>query len=249
MSRIGVFDSGLGGYSIAYAIFKQYPLQDIVFLADQINVPYGNKEENELEDILYSRMSWFNRQGICDVILACNTSSVLKLERVLKDFPDLRLHRIIDLTVDQIKGQNLHEVIVLATKVTVESHAYQKRINVISPKTKVFEIALVDLAKLIEDLVDDHQLDLELDRHLSGFKHRKLPFIMGCTHYPLIEAKLNDYLKGKGYSSIRPILDRNDLFSVGSGNFVCYTTGNRDRLKRQIAVLFKHKQAVLHIDI
>ena len=249
MSRIGVFDSGLGGFTIAQAIHGRYPNQDIVFLADQKNVPYGNKETADLEDIIYENMRWFYDLGIRDIILACNTTSVLLLTKVQEDFRDLNLIRIIELTVSQLSKTRPQEILVLATKVTIASHRYKQEIEKILPTCIVHEVALPNLAKLIEDLADDSELHKDFSEYLAKYHRSNIDFMLGCTHYPLADKQLKSYLGGVSYSSIKPILEQASLFSEGSGLFTCYTTGDKDIFQRQIKQLYGIDQAINKVDM
>ncbi|MEA5026223.1 Glutamate racemase [bioreactor metagenome] len=249
MSKLGVFDSGLGGFSIAWAMRRTYPNQDIVFLADQQNLPYGNKTEEVLETIIYRNMQWFVQQGVTEVILACNTTSVLGLSAIIHDFPELKMIRIIDITVGQLKEPHPAELLVLATKVTIASHAYAQALKRIDPAVVVHEIPMPNLAKLIEDMADDQRLKLDFDQHLKPFEHSGLPVILGCTHYPLVEKQLTAYLGGIAYSSINPLLNNQKLYTRGSGCFICYTTGEPDAFRLKISRLFAADVEVLHAEI
>ena len=249
MSKLGVFDSGLGGFTIAQAIHQNYPQQDIVFLADQKNIPYGNRPVAELEAIIYANMSWFAKQGIKKVILACNTTSVLPLTRVIHDFPDLELIRIIDITVEQLKDEQLTELIVLATTVTIASHAYYKSIERINDQLKVHEIAMPDLAHLIETLASKERIQDEIVSKLGKYANSGIPVLLGCTHYPLVQRQICDYLGGKAYSSITPILKQTSLYSSGSGIFDCYTTGDIANFKKQVKELFNRDLNPSKLDI
>lgn len=249
MSKIGVFDSGLGGFSIAKAIHQQYPKQDIVFLADQINVPYGNKDVNSLEHIVYNNLRWFYDQGVKDIILACNTTSVLSLKRITDEFKDINITRIIKLTVDQLASDMPSEIIVLATKVTIQAHAYSQAIKLMNPNAIIHEIAMPNLAQLIEDLADEKRVYQDFDIYLSNFKGKAIPFLMGCTHYPLVETQLKEYLAAKAYDSIKPILAMNQLYTTGDGIFECYTTDQPHKFDLKVKQLFKQTINSKHANI
>ena len=248
MSKLGVFDSGLGGFTIAQAIHQHYPKQDIVFLADQKNTPYGNRQVAELETIIYDNMAWFAKQGIEEVILACNTTSVLPLTKVISDFPQLKLIRIIDITVEQLKDKQLTELIVLATTVTIASHAYKISIQKINDQIKVHEVAMTDLAHLIEMLAPQERIQEEIVNKLSKYAHRRIPVLLGCTHYPLVQQQICDYLGGTAYSSIIPIIKQHSLYTIGSGIFDCYTTGDVANFKKQVKGLFDIELDALKLD-
>lgn len=249
MSKLGVYDSGLGGYTIARAIHSLYPAQDIVFLADQINVPYGNKSENELKDIIYQNMKWFVQQGVQQVIIACNTSSAVSLNHVERDFPQLVLRRIIDLTAEQIKEETTEEILVVATAYTIQTKSYSKAIQSYNKKIKVTEIALPQLASSIEAMASDTEIVNEFHQHLSDYYHRQIPVVLGCTHYPLVKDLFENYLQAGSYDSIQPVLNHTEFYTEGTGTVEYYTTKDPDYLKKQIENLFHEEIDVQYVEI
>ncbi|MBV1710040.1 MAG: hypothetical protein KMY54_09295, partial [Erysipelothrix sp.] len=75
MKPIGILDSGLGGVSVVLALRNAYPDLAMVYLADQIHAPYGNKSKQEICEIMEGNLRWFQNQGITEVLLACNTAA------------------------------------------------------------------------------------------------------------------------------------------------------------------------------
>ena len=225
MSRLGVFDSGLGGYDIVRAIHRQYPKQDIVLLADQKNVPYGNKDSKELEEITRNNLAFFKKKRIGNVLIACNTTSANAVE-----LEGVNAIRIIGITSAQVEESR---VIVLATKHTCNSHAYQKAM----PEKEVIEIPLANMASLIERLASKEEILAELDANLHAYKDSGIPAVLGCTHYPIIKEEIEVYLQSKSYTSIPAVLQL-PLYSRGRGRLEIYTNAKAEELKRKIKVLF-----------
>ena len=240
MSKLGIFDSGLGGYSIASAIHKQYPKQDIVYLADQKNVPYGNKSNEELISIVLNNLNWFKEQGVTSVLIGCNTSSVLNLK-----VEGMQITGIIDLTASQIKEEK--EIIVIATSATIRSHAYAKAIRE-RRETVVHEVAMPNLASLIENLATKEEVLKELDDCLKLFKNSHIPAILACTHYPLVKGYIEEYLQSYTYDSLTPVLE-SELFTVGEGTFVCYTTADPAFFDKKVQALMNEKVESIFVEI
>lgn len=74
MQKLGVFDSGIGGFNVVNKL-KQTVSADIVFLADHKNLPYGDKSEEKMKEILVENIQWFSNKNIKQVLIACNTAS------------------------------------------------------------------------------------------------------------------------------------------------------------------------------
>ena len=225
MSRIGVFDSGLGGYDIVRHIHQRYPLQDIVFLADQKYVPYGNRTKEELTKITLDNLSFFRRKHIRTVIIACNTTSSLNI-----DLPFIRSFRVIDMTAAQVKEE---KVLVLATAFTVRSHAYKKAM----PDKEVMEIALPDLASLIEQRANKEEIEQELSKYLAEYRNSHIPAVLGCTHYPIIKEQIAEFLKAPVYDSVKPILDL-PVYTEGSGKLQIYSSKDSDIFRNKIIDIY-----------
>ena len=213
MSRLGVFDSGLGGYDVLNHIHEKYPNQDLVYLADQKNVPYGNKSREELVEIAKENMAFFRRHRIKKVLIACNTISSLEL-----DFSGVESFRIIETTARTVKDD---KVIVLATSFTVNSHVYRKYL----PGKEVIEIALPGMVRLVEDGASREEIMDELDRNLHEYKNSGISVVLGCTHFPLVKKEIEEYLGGKTYESGTAVLAL-PIYSTGKGRVEVYTSGD-----------------------
>ena len=129
MKTIGCCDSGLGGTLCVNTLHNAYPNLDIVYIADQKNVPYGDKSVDELIELARNMFQYFRQQNIKDVVVACNTLCANVVKRIRSEFPDLTIYSIIEPTCAQLDGTDYKKIGVLATKKTVESHAYLKELK------------------------------------------------------------------------------------------------------------------------
>ena len=102
INKLGIFDSGLGGYSVFKALKTEFSDLDLVLFADQKNAPYGNYSSEKIIELSSNAMRWFLSQGIEDVLLACNTVTSVALDILKVRFPSMRIWGIVDLTVSQV---------------------------------------------------------------------------------------------------------------------------------------------------
>ena len=233
MKIIGCCDSGLGGMLVVDALHKAYPNLDIMYVADQKNVPYGDKSVNELIELAKNMFQYFRQQGIKDVVVACNTLCANAVEKLRNDFPDLNIYSIIGPTCAQLEGQDYKKIGVLATKKTVESHAYLKKINKYCPQAEVFEVAAPKLVPIIESGCNYH----ELKKAVQEYCIKDIDaWVLGCTHFPYIRPILEiDY---DLYDSNDAVINLfKDIEMTGSGNVSVYTTGNYIEMKKSIRTL------------
>ena len=230
---LGVFDSGLGGYSVFHELKKAFPDLDMVLLVDQKNAPYGNKTKKEITALAKKGMQWFLDNNIKDVLIACNTVSALSLSILKTDFPQLNIYGIIDLTLSQIKG---NKISIVATQATVNSHAYKNAFS-----GSVQEIALPNLVSLIESMSDTNHY---LNNHLSSILEDH-DVILACTHFPLVKPEFEQILKRPVFDSIKPITDFvSASYKPGRGETQIFTSGTPSYLKKQIHWIFNKKEEV-----
>lgn len=240
MKPIGILDSGLGGVSVVLALRNAYPDLAMVYLADQIHAPYGNKSKQEICEIMEGNIRWFQNQGITEVLLACNTASSNALEYLHERFPSMKIEGIIDVTVNQLIDADC--VGVLATTATIASHAYkfkiEKKLN-----SLVIEQAAPDLVALIEGLASEQQLSSILDEYCRPLEECDT-IVLGCTHYPLIKDQIAKKLSGKIIDSIEPIIQSFSNRDYPKGDVVIYTTKDPHHLQQQIKTVFKQRVEV-----
>lgn len=232
MKTIGCCDSGLGGLLTSKALHEAYPDLDVVFIADQSNVPYGDKTVQELEIYARQFMNTFQEMGIFDVVVACNTLCANALETIREDYPQMNIINIIEPTARQLLGKNYEKIQVLATRRTIETHLYKKLLSEYAPKSEVVEIMAPLLVPLIEKGADEETMKQAIQ---ATAPHKSDAWVLGCTHYPLIA----HYLEGDVYDSNQAVLDlfKDESFD-GSGKFDIYTTKDPQVMKKKIKDLF-----------
>ncbi len=201
---IGFFDSGLGGLTILKEAIKTLPEYSYIYLGDNSRSPYGSRSENVIYKFTAEGLEELFKRGAELVILACNTSSAVALKKIQqeflpKNFPDKRVLGIIIPTAEEIsKFTKSKEIGILATEATINSLVYQKEINKIDGKIKVYQQACPLLVPIIEARETEWQgLDLAIQKYLNNLLEKSPEIdaiILGCTHYAIIENKIRKFL-------------------------------------------------------
>lgn len=198
--RIGVFDSGLGGLSVAEAIIRALPQYDYLYLGDTKRVPYGTRSQETIHQFTSEALTHLFANDCELIIIACNTASAESLRKSQQEYlpahyPDRRILGVVIPTAEAVFEQaNASSVAVLATSSTVESDAYGRELRKQCPKVKVLQKAAPLLVPLIEN---DGVKYVEpiLDDYLAAFQEPYDALVLGCTHYGLIKeivrAKVN----------------------------------------------------------
>jgi len=201
---IGVFDSGFGGLTVLREIARVLPEYDFLYFGDNARAPYGNRSFEIIHMYTLEAVKWLFGQGCPLVILACNTVSAKAL-RTIQQYdlpriaPDRRVLGIIRPITEWIGSVSRSKHIgVLATIGTVASHSYEIEIGRYFPEVTVTLEACPMWVPLIENnAFDNTGADYFIRKHVEGlFAADPLidTVVLGCTHYPLIQEKIQRYL-------------------------------------------------------
>ena len=201
---IGVFDSGLGGLTVLNAAQKRLPDVPFIYFGDNAHAPYGVRDAEDIYNLTKEHVAWLWNNGCDLVILACNTASAAALRRIQEEgVPDGK--RVLGVFVPLIEalterhwGDNspprevdVKTVALFATPATVASRAFQRELAFRAIGVDVEAQPCAGLVDAIED-GDDILADAMVKSHVDALK-RRMPnpeaAILGCTHYPLMEAE------------------------------------------------------------
>lgn len=236
--KIGVIDSGVGGLTVAKEFRSLMPEEDILYLGDNRNVPYGNKTEEEIYLLTERMINFLLEKDVKLIAVACNTISSILDKHFLKC--EIPLVGIIRPVTDYIIDEKIKKVGVVATEFTIQSGMYEKYLKERDPKIKVVSEPFKDLAEMIDkDRYSEEEILGEIDRHLNRMlqKENIKDIILGCTHYPIVLDKFKKVSKEINFinPAYRQTLhSRNILEAKGMLNsrkkssFEIYTTGDKE---------------------
>lgn len=200
---IGIFDSGIGGLTVANAIRKRLPNESLLYFGDTAHLPYGDKSPELIRHYSANIAHFLKSKGCKAIVIACNTASSHAAQTVMSVVgPDVPVINVIDPVAEAVaatpglKGQRIG---VIATKGTIESRVYPRRIARLAKDVKVASLATPLLAPMIEEGFFSNSISQTIIHSylskpvLGGIS----ALILGCTHYPLIRKEVNAYY-GKG---------------------------------------------------
>ena len=202
---IGVFDSGLGGLTVAREIMRNLPNERIVYFGDTARVPYGSKSKNTI--VRYSRqiVRFLKTQDIKAIVIACNTATALAIDEVSEE-AGMPVIGVVEPGARMAAESTRNgKVGVIATRATIHTHAYPNAIRRINPDIRVFSQAGALLVPLVEEgWVHDRVTDEIIMRYLDDLlEHGIDTLILGCTHYPLLRSTIRK-LVGDEITLINP---------------------------------------------
>ena len=202
---VGVFDSGVGGLTVAREIMRNLPEERIVYFGDTARVPYGSKSKDTV--IRYSRqiIRFLKTQGVKAIVIACNTASALALEEVEKEL-DLPILGVLKPGARvAAKTTRKKKIGVIGTESTINSHMYDRFIQAQDPEISVYGKACPLFVPLVEEgWLKDPVTEEVARRYLDELMHQGIDsLILGCTHYPLLRSLLRR-ITGESVTLVNP---------------------------------------------
>lgn len=207
---IGVFDSGIGGLTVAQAIKELLPREHMIYFGDTAHLPYGDKSEAAIQAYSVRISNVLLRKGCKVIVIACNSASSAAYE-LLKEYvrTDTHIINVIDPMVDLVgaayAGRNVG---LIGTKRTVQSGVYARKIEELNKGITLRSMAAPLLAPMIEEGFFNNQISHDvIDQYLSDPELQNIDaLILACTHYPLIKKEISAW-----YGDRIPILDSSEV--------------------------------------
>lgn len=202
---IGVIDSGVGGLDILNSLKDHFKHESFVFIGDNLNNPYGNKTNKQLEKIAVELGSFLQEQGVKIIILACNTLSTAGLQ-AMRQHLEVPVYGIIDSTAKYFVSKKHDRPLVLATESTVKNQGYVESIHKYDKNIVVKQEPASDLVLMVEsgnlEYIED-SLRTHIDKYLPHIN----ALILGCTHFPIVEEHISKlYPNLPTYNSREPMV-------------------------------------------
>ena len=196
---IGIFDSGIGGLTVANAINKLLPDESIIYFGDTAHLPYGDKSAESIKQYAEKITAFLIEKNCKLVVIACNTASSVAYNNVEK----LTSHTAIAINViDPVasyvaKHFSNSKVGVIGTKGTINSRVYARKINSLNNTIEVTSLATPLLAPMVEEgYFNNHISQTIINSYLSKKSLKNIKaLILACTHYPLIKPEVENYYK------------------------------------------------------
>lgn len=196
---IGVFDSGIGGLTVARALFELLPNEDIIYLGDSARLPYGTKSKETV--ILYSIecLKFLLSKKVKMVVVACNTASSVAVPFLQKITKIPVIGVLVPGSEAAVRATKNNRIGVIGTRGTINSGSYRKSINKINKNIKVYSESCSLFVQLAEDGWTENKIaDLTAREYLQGLKNKAIDtMILGCTHYPILKKTIGKVVGSK----------------------------------------------------
>ncbi|OUJ74161.1 glutamate racemase [Hymenobacter crusticola] len=216
---IGVFDSGIGGLTVARAVNRVLPHERLIYFGDTAHLPYGDKSQAAIQAYSIKICDLLLRQQCKVILIACNSASAAAYELVREYVGSkARVLNVIDPIVAHI-GETYagRRVGLIGTKQTVNSNVYKKKIDDLDANVQLQSLATPLLVPMIEEGFFENNISDNIIRtylansHLDGIE----ALVLGCTHYPLIQEEIKAYYQGQV-----AVLDASDVVAQHVKSYV-----------------------------
>ncbi|HJR16943.1 MAG TPA: glutamate racemase [Gemmatimonadales bacterium] len=191
-SPIGIFDSGIGGLTVARAIYERLPHESTIYFGDTARVPYGPKSPDTVRRYSLEILQWLLGQGVKAVVIACNTSTAHALDALQAASPVPVIGVIDPGARAAVSAMRRGPIGVIGTAGTIASNAYARAIQSAKPGTAVEQKACPLFVPLVEEGWFEHPAaELIAAEYLEPMKRAEVDvLVLGCTHYPLLKPLL-----------------------------------------------------------
>ena len=257
--KVGIFDSGIGGFTILNSLLKTRTDVEVFYLADTKRIPFGNKSFKEIRLIAKEICSFFEDKKLDALLIACNTTNACALD-ILENNLRVPCFDLIN-SVSEIVGKQT--IGVLATQTTVKSSYYKNAISSKKENTIVFEQECPEFVSEIEkEKINYNRINYLSDLYLRPLINKNIEeLILGCSHYPLIY----DFLREKIDSNIKIIdpstalikkfnrcftIPETDLYESSSyDNIKFFVTSANDLFSKKVKIWFEINKEISLVNL
>jgi glutamate racemase len=259
---IGIFDSGVGGLTVAHAIRQNLPGERIVYFGDTAHLPYGDKSEEAIRSYSGRITEFLLEHDAKLVLIACNSASASAYESLEEEYRDrVLILDVINPVVRYVASRNYHRIGVIGTKRTISSGTYEKKISAASPSTVLASMATPLLVPMIEEgFIFDDISNAIIRTYLSDARLADISaLILGCTHYPIIKNQISKFFNfnvevidsGRLVAALlRETLEKNDLLNRnGEGEDLFFVSDYTDYFEKIARMFFESNINLQKADI
>jgi len=197
---IGIFDSGIGGLTVANAITKHSPNEEIIYFGDTAHLPYGEKSADAIRYYSITISKFLLEKGCKMIVIACNSASSAAYDVLVDFFSGQTLFvNVVDPLVDAATKEGYDKVGVIATKATINTGIYRRKLLEKQPGLHVASLATPLLVPMIEEGYFQNNISRAIIEDYLGradFENMNA-LLLACTHYPLIRKEIETYLGEK----------------------------------------------------
>lgn len=255
---IGIFDSGIGGLTVARAVKDLLPNETIIYFGDTAHLPYGDKSAAAIQSYTVKICDLLIKQQCKVILIACNSASSAAYQ-LAKEYTGskAKVINVIDPVITYLGEKFENRTIgLIGTKRTVRSNVYQKKLDKLNRNIQLRSLATPLLAPMIEEGYFDNNISEQIiqsylaDPSLNGIE----ALVLGCTHYPLIKNQIQKHYNGSievidsSYivaENLKTYLDKNNLHKQSGTKFNKFFVSDYTHSFAEATRIFFHEEVNL----
>ena len=259
---IGIFDSGIGGLTVAKAIADEMPNEQLIYFGDTLHMPYGDKKPNEILDYCHKITEFLISKNVKLIVIACNTASAIGASALRENYwKQVEILGVIRPAIELILSKKYKKIGIIGTQGTITSNIYPKIFDEKKASVEVFQMATPLLAPLIESSFENNKaLSNVLNDYLKhpNFNDKEA-ILLACTHYPLIKKEVEKYFDFKKdildnavptAKLVKKILtDKNQLSTKKNGENIFYVSQKTENFEKTTQLFYGKKLNIQEIAI
>lgn len=261
---IGIFDSGVGGLTVAAAIRKFLPNESFVYFGDTKHSPYGDKSEDTIRKYSEEITRFLIEENCKAIVIACNTASALAYNYLVERHPDIPIINVVDPVVAHVGSKINNKVGIIATRATTKSGIYRKKLRSLNPKLHIASAATPLLVTIVEEgFVNTKVSAGAIETYLGSKKFADVTtIILGCTHFPLLQKEIENFYGGRAEvvdspelvaHHLRLVLQKAELLTQsGNASYHFYVSEKTDAFARTAKMFFgadiRLEEKTLHVN-
>jgi glutamate racemase len=257
---VGVFDSGVGGLSVAREIRRALPAEHLLYVADTAYVPYGDRGEAEVRARTLAIGGWIQSQGAKVLVVACNTASGAALE-ALRERLAIPIIGLEPALKPAIRETKIGRVGVMATQGTIRSARFQRLVDNYAAGVQVVRDPCPGLADLVEEgMLGGPELEARMEDYVAPLREAGVDtVVLGCTHYVFVrdaiqramgpDVRLLDSSEAIARRTRQILAESAALERAGTGSFRLLTTGDPAEVAPVVHRLWGEPVEVERLDV
>ncbi|MEK6730804.1 MAG: glutamate racemase [Pseudomonadota bacterium] len=255
---IGIFDSGIGGLTVAKTVIERLPHENVIYFGDTAHFPYGDKSKSAIQECTQHVVDKLLDHDCKVILIACNSASAAAYDFLKQHINDRAyLINIIDPILQSIAQTHAHKKIgLIGTRQTIGSNVYGQKLRALNSDIQLQSLATPLLVSAIETMLHNKKVIHEIIKEY--FSNAILSdidaLILGCTHYPAIEKNIIEFYEGQteiinpshaAAAQIKQLLEENNLLnSAGHGLQHIYVSDYTDSFAQSVKLFFDKEIAV-----
>lgn len=224
---IGIFDSGIGGLTVAKALEKRLPNEQLIYVGDTQHMPYGDKSAENIRLYCTRIVDFLLEKNVKMIVIACNTASAVASSFLRATYwQQVEIMGVIRPAITSIIEKKYKKVGIIGTTGTIQSQIFPTLFAEYGSNIELFQLATPLLAPMIEQGLYKTEVSMSIIKEYMsnpGFKDMEA-ILLACTHYPLIKHEIFDFFKGEKYilDNADPMAQRVEHF-LQEKNWLCST--------------------------